>query len=555
MIIFGTRVYSGSNDFIYKLWAVAAVVILIVAAVLTWNDRFRESLDTSIARVSVFGVENAGSEVANYTGSRGFFAKMNKLGLPPSARKAELAALFTELKAAGTLSENVSAVPVIWLFAEGLTKDERDRSVQTYGKVFFDKKRFCISVVDGNGFAVQLDSDTFRVLWARDGGAICAVPLLQLPDDVAERGFALRIEERGNAGQWTDCGEFLLPKFSAGAQFAYEEGSVVPVDENDFLEPEPDEIFPQNVAAESISVPQRCRFFSSELWNREKFGELRLKLTPNASGRVPAAAWSIENFGLSAMNLDAEGDFSQQNFPDTRADAFHKAVRFLEGELFETDDGNGGGALRVPVAKTLFPTLGDDGNPLPWRVDLTFVRSAYFTEDFHEFPSIRIGTNASVLANPISAKNSTVKVRAFRDADYFRRLKNKPSAVVLEIENPLEGANADFYWEPTRVKANTGEELFTESRVNVSPSVRQYFFLPQRGEPARLDVVFAVTRRFRTSVEVAPEIVVPETIPATVPAENNGNAPATHANDSAADDSANEIVPAEKSVPDAVPAR
>lgn len=519
MYILGTRIYAGEYDNIIKLWAVAIVVILIVAGVLTWNDRFRESLDTSIARVSIFGVESDGNEVVGYTGGRGFFAKMNKLGLPPAARRAELAELFSALKEAGTLAPEVSGVPVLWLFAEGLTKDERDKSVQTYGKVFFDKQRFCISVVDGNGFAVQLDSDTFRILWARDGGAICALPLLQLPDDACARGFAVRIEERGNAGEWRDCGEFRLPKMPAGTQFEYAEGKAEEnAEEPNFVEPDTSEIFPKSVVAESFSVPKLARFFSAELWNRAKFGEMRLRLTPNDSGRVPAAAWTLENFGIVALGTDANGDASEQNFPSTRADAFHKDVRFLDNELFETDDGNGGGALRVPVAKTLFPTPDADGKPFPWRLDLIFVRGVHFTEDLHEFPPIRVGSNASVLSNPISAKNSKVKVRAFRDEKYVRRLKGKPAAVILEVENPLDGENSDFYWEPVRVRSDSGEELFTESRVFAAAGVRQYCFLPQRSAPARIDVTFAVTRRFRTSVDVTPTVVAPATVPVPEPA-------------------------------------
>ena len=199
MYILGIRIHA-SNDALVKIWAVALALILAVAAFLTWSNRFRETVETSIARISPFGAEVAGKENANFTGKRGFFSKMNQMGLPPATRKAELAALFEELEAAG--AGTFADVPVLWIYAEGRTKEDRDRCVQTFGKVFFDKEKFCYSVVDGNGFSVQLDPDTFRVLWAKDGGAVCAFPLLQRTAPNAVSFFASRSAPPGARGNF-----------------------------------------------------------------------------------------------------------------------------------------------------------------------------------------------------------------------------------------------------------------------------------------------------------------------------------------------------------------
>jgi len=496
MKIFGTRLHA-SNDFIVKLWASAAVVILAVAAFLTWSDRFRESFETSISKISVFGIETSRGESANFTGSRGFFAKMNKLGLPASTRKTELSALFEELKSSGALDAKTPAVPVLWIYAEGLTKAVRDRGVQTFGNVFFEKNRFCFSIADANGFSIQLNPDTFRVLWAKDGGAICALPLLLLPSDAATRGFSFKIEERGNDGSWIFRGETKIsprPEFltetSADDDFSVAAEKTVPANEP----------FPQAVSVEKFSTPKICRFFSAPLYEKNAFGELILKIEGDAENRVPAAAWTLVNVGISAGK--------SQSFPASRADAFHKNVRFLEREIFEESDD---GILRVPVAKALFPS----NEPLSF--DLIFARRTYFSEDFHAISEIRIGKNSSVIANPYSAKNSTVKIRAFRDTEYFRAL-NKRAAIVLEIENGLPAQPSDdFFWEPYRVSTNAGEELFPESIVEVSPNVRQYWFLPRIPDSeknsgnvatptnAKLDVIFAVTKIFRTKCTLANE--------------------------------------------------
>lgn len=498
MKIFGIRLHS-SNDVIVKLWAGAAVVIIAVAAFLTWNDRFRESSETSISEISVFGIETTHGEAANFTGSRGFFAKMNKLGLPPSTRKAELAALFEELKTTGALVAEEPSVPVLWIYAEGLTKEIRDRGVQTFGNVFFEKKRFCFSIVDAHGFSIQLDSDTFRVLWAKDGGAICALPLLLIPEDAAMHGFSFKIEERAPDGAWISCGE---TKFSPSAEFAK-----TPRDDANFenvadgnAATSAGEPFPRSVSIEKFSTPKICRFFSAPLHEKDAFGELILRIECDASGRVPAAAWSLVNFGVSAEPT--------QYFPASRADAFHKNVRFLEREIFEESSN---GELRVPVAKSLFPSSE------PLTFDLIFARRTFFPEDFHTISSIRIGKNSSVISDTYSAKNSTVKIRAFRDAEYFRAL-NKRSAIVLEIENDTSAqSSSDFFWEPYRVSTNTGEDLFAESIVEVSPTIRQYWFLPRTPDATKdngnadatantkLDVVFAVTRVFRTKCTLPQE--------------------------------------------------
>ena len=74
MYILGIRIHA-SNDALVKIWAVALALILAVAAFLTWSNRFRETVETSIARISPFGAEVAGKENANFTGKRGFFSK------------------------------------------------------------------------------------------------------------------------------------------------------------------------------------------------------------------------------------------------------------------------------------------------------------------------------------------------------------------------------------------------------------------------------------------------------------------------------------------------
>ena len=54
MYILGIRIHA-SNDALVKIWAVALALILAVAAFLTWSNRFRETVETSIARISPFG--------------------------------------------------------------------------------------------------------------------------------------------------------------------------------------------------------------------------------------------------------------------------------------------------------------------------------------------------------------------------------------------------------------------------------------------------------------------------------------------------------------------
>lgn len=509
MYILSRRIYA-SNDVLVKMWAGAAFVILCVAAFLTWSDRFRETVETDIARVSVFGVEADGREAADFTGSRGFFSKMNKMGLPPGTREEELSALLDALRDDGALTpgEAAAGVPALWIYAEGKTKEIRDRAVQTFGKVFFDKSSVCCSVVaDGSGFAVQLDPDTFRVLWAKDGGAICAIPLLQLPEDAGERGFVFRVEERGEDGEWKPRGDVKIPAFAFGAAEAEAEleeedddgAEAVPEEEDGAEEisgeAARDEITPESAEIESLSVPENCRFYSAPLWDRSAFGELRVRVRGNASGKVPAAAWSLENLELRAPGA--------QEFPMTRADAFHKNVRFLESEPFESVEG---GVLRVPVAKTLFPADDGNGGTAPWTVRMRFARSVFFEEDFHAFPPMRVAKNDSVIAEPVSAKGSTANVRAFRDGNYFRALNNRPEAVVLEISNRAGDGEPPFSWQPFRVKTDAGEELFPESVVSVRPGVRRYCFLPRRKSPEKIEVVFAVTRVFVAECAAVPTV-------------------------------------------------
>lgn len=499
MYILHRRIYA-SNDIILRMWIIAAAIILAVTLFLMWSDRFRENADTSISRISVFGVESAGREAENFTGARGFFKKMNKLGLPAATRKAELKALFEQLEETGTLVA-LPNPPVLWVYAEGLTKEDRDRCVQTYGKVFFEKSRFCFSVIDARGFAIQLDPDTFRVLWAKDGGAVCALPLLSLPEDTGTQGFTFRVEERAPDGMsWKNCGEI---KISAFVPPGLDEAAIAALEApsahySSIAEIASDnEIDPQRITIESLSVPQDCRFFSSSPADRAAFGELNLRIAENPSGKVPAVGWSLENFGLFAP-----GDAPVQEFPITRADAFHKNVRFLENEIFEN---NAGGVLSVPVAKTLFPSADSLGEARPWLVQMRFVRNVFFPDDFHAFPPLRVGKNDSVLAEPISTESATARVRAFRVSDYFRVRSEKIPAIVLEIAQDL-GVGNDFYWTPYRVKTDAGEELFPESVVNVKPGVKQYWFLPRRSAPAKIEVVYAVTQCVFCEAEIVPTV-------------------------------------------------
>ena len=80
---------------------------------------------------------------------------------------------------------------------------------------------------------------------------------------------------------------------------------------------------------------------------------------------------------------------------------------------------------------------------------------------------------------------------------------------MLEVEQPH--GDDEFFWAPYRVKTDAGEDLFPESLVNVRPGVRQYWFLPHRGVPAKIDVVFAVTRCVRRSAEIVPAAASAET--------------------------------------------
>jgi len=490
MYILNRRIYA-SNDIILRMWIVAAFIILAVTAFLMWSDRFRESADTSISRISVFGVEAGGKEAVDFTGARGFFKKMNKLGLPAGTRKTELKALFEKLEETGTCVA-LPAPPILWIYAEGLTKEDRDRCVQTYGKVFFEKTKFCFSVVDASGFAIQLDPETFRVLWAKDGAAVCALPLLSLPENTGTRGFTLRIEERLADASWKTCGEIKIAAFPSPAVAPGEEDEPI---ENTLIAA--DTFAPQSVLPEAFTLPRTCRFFSAELWNREAFGELKIRIVGDAEGKVPAAAWSLENFGLFAP-----GNAPVQEFPITRADAFHQNVRFLESEIFENSEN---GVLNVPVAKTLFPAVKKNGEPQPWLLQMRLVRNRFFPEDFHAFPPMRVGKNSSVLGEPVSAKDSTVSVRAFRDFEYFRVRGKKIPAVVLEIDQTRALADG-VSWTPDRVKTDIGEELFPESTVNVKPGVKQYRFLPRRSDLDKIEVVYAVTHCVLCEAEIVPEV-------------------------------------------------
>lgn len=493
MYILNRRIYA-SNDFFIKMWIFSAVVIVIVAAVLLWNDRFRESIETQSVRFSPFGIEVNNREVSNFTGSRGFFNKMNKLGLPASVRKTELATLFettgnAENAFLAESKEVFAQTPVLWLYAEGLTKEDRDRSVQTFGKSFFDKNRYCFSIVDENGFAIQLDPESFHVLWARDGGAICALPLFVLPEYTRELGFVFRIEERQADGGWKLAGEIVLPEFDYTPWFPPQIQIVLPDGET----PPEDDINPKEVVIDSLFLPQNCRFYSSPLWDRSDFGQLRVLLRANDSGKVPAAAWSLDNFSLRAPNTTGDGQF----FPMTRTDPFHRNVRFLEGELFEEEIE---GALCVPVAKALFPAYGEGDAFQPWEVELRFVRNIFFRDDFHAFPAKRVAKSSAVIPETLKARESSAKVRVFRDHEYMRLLNNDVPAVVLEIEQ----SDPEFFWAPYRVKTDTGEELFPESIVNVSPNIRQYWFLPRKKELTKVEVIYTVTPYFYASGLVTP---------------------------------------------------
>lgn len=494
MYIFSRKIYA-KNDFLVKLWAGAALLILAVFAVLSWNDRFRENIETSEAVFSPFGVEIRGNEAANFTGSRGFFAKMNKLGLGATAREYELEDLFAAL---GENAENGAgkSVPVLWIYAEGKTKEARDRCVQTFGKVFFASEKLCFSIADAAGFSVQVDPQTFHVLWARDGGAICAIPLLQIPPETGKNGFVLRIEERGENGAWTRAGEVKFPPFDVPAD---EENAVpaensetpenISADENSAKNPaEPDEFFPQEISAESLAFPRECRFFSAPLWDRSAFGKLRLNVRGDAAGKVPAAAWNLENLELRAEN---------QTFPLARADALHRNVRFLDDEIFEEKSD---GVLSVPVAKTLFPRNGE-----AWTLKMRFYRQAFFPQDFFTPPPLHVSKIKGAAPKNFEFAGTQTKIKAFLDDEYFRRLNNKIPALVVEIRQDA-GGNATHFWEPFRVRSDAGEELALESVVEVEPGVRQYWFLPLRATPKKIELVCAVTRFFYAESEIVPEI-------------------------------------------------
>ena len=118
---------------------------------------------------------------------------------------------------------------------------------------------------------------------------------------------------------------------------------------------------------------------------------------------------------------------------------------------------------------------------------------------------MRVGKNSSVLGEPVSAKDSTVTVRAFRDFEYFRVRGKKIPAVVLEIDQTRALADG-ISWTPDRVKTDIGEELFPESTVNVKPGVKQYRFLPRRSDPDKIEVVYAVTHCVLCEAEIVPEV-------------------------------------------------
>ncbi len=531
-------VYPRKN-IILRMWITACVVVAAVFLYTCWQDRFRAQCETDDIFFAVLGIEQDGRVVKNFSGES-MPARLRKIGLDFRSGHAEaLAKVATVLLDDEERGGEFSEVPVIWFFARGKNAETCDKAYESNGELFFTPENFCFSLVDENGFAVQLDPAIWTIFHSKTSDAICAMPALKTPP---QRDFLLRIEVRDNNSQhWKKLGEFPLSQFvvendEASADDLDEDadddggedwvgGEEVGGDDNEVSGGNdgggnngvggdndadshddnppagtPATILPEVAEIRRIAVPSVCRFFSTSREDHGAFGEVDIALKMPRGSKIPASAWRVENVSLRAATV-AAGETPAEKFANSNEssplehDVFHTNVRFLEEEDFETWSN---GILRAPIAKTLFPQRG-----VKWEVSAVLVRAdAFLPEEITEFEPLRItrSTTRKTFAG------ATFFIRAYFNRDYFRLLENGVPALILEVSGAadLRGDNAVFC-QPYRVKTDTGDDLLAESVVVVKPGVYQYWFMPAT-TPRSLSVNFAITRPTTVSGVLEAEI-------------------------------------------------
>ena len=495
------------KNYILRMWLVAGAIAAAVFLLMLWQDRFRAECKTDEAFYGLLGIEQNGVARASFSG-KNFFVKARKMGLGNAARE-EVRAKIVELCESGAIELPANAtpadVPVLWLYANGRSKEIRDEAFRSRGEFFFAREKICISVADGTDFSVQTNPETYSVFHAKTGEAICAIPLFERPPQTppAKESFFVQIETRANAAEnWRAIGKFPV-KFSAQknvSETPAEAENVSEISENANATEtanaelaEIQKIVPALAEIRNATFPRQCRFYSSAHREHKAFGELEIALAPARDNSVPASAWFVENVKISAGGkiLGYRG-----------LDAFHTNVRFLHEEDFETREplpqNPGALLMRVPVAKTLFPR--ENVSAEPWKISARLARTHPFREDdLHSFGPLKISKSPTRL----EFAGSRVAVRAFTEKDYFRLLANGVPALVLEISAEPESR---IFWQPFRVKTDKGEDLSAESVVVVRPGVRQYWFMPATTPSGALEIVYAITHTEEISAEIVPEI-------------------------------------------------
>lgn len=487
------RIVYPPKNIILRMWVVAGLIVAAVFLFVLWDERFRADAETDTVFFGILGVEQDGQVKQSFSGNN-FSVRMAKMGLSlaPAHRK-------TMKQAAETLFgdeeefEALAGVPVVWVYANGRTLEAKDRGYETLGKVFFDPEQYSFSVAAPDGFSVQIDPKLITIFRAKTGEAIGAFPLLQRPPNAGQ--FNFEIATRLPDGQWKKIGTTpfdckLAPSLPLGE--IAEDAPPAPLPE--LSEQEAEEryalpfIAPRDAEIRRIEVPRTSLFYSSNLASRKAFGALTLQITGDE--KLPGYAWRVENI---ALRSPAQAFPQQAGWEEP--DALHTNIRFLEDESFEEQRGD---LLETPIAKTLFPQTNE-----PWRVTAALVRRFGFRpEEIREFPPLKI----SKVDSTIRFAGNYVRVRAFFEEDYYRLLANSVPALVLEIAgNPDWDDPRTLFWQPFRLKTDTGEEMIPESVVIVRPGVYQYWYMPTK-RPKKVHVTYAITRVALVSETIAPAV-------------------------------------------------
>ncbi len=469
------RIVNPPKNIILRMWVAAGLILAAVFTFVLWDERFRETCETEEVFFAVLGVEQGGRIRESFSGGR-FSVRMAKIGLALGPAHGEAMKKLAEvLYDDEERAAEFNSVPFIWIYADGKTTEAKDAGFETLGKAFFDPEKFAFSIADENGFSAQISPYLQTIYRAKTGDAICALPVLRRPPNAGK--FRLEIAARGNDGAWTKIGDIAfdcsLDETVLPAEPA--EGAELSEKQAEELESLP-QIAPAGAKILALSEPQQSRFYSSNLEDRERFGELAIEFGPQSD--VPLYAWRLENIVLESLS----GDFPQASLWE-EPDAFHRNVRFLEDETFDFLKGN---VLRVPVAKTLFPAA-----EASWKVKAALVRRMVFRpEEIQRFPALKISRSTSV----VRYAGTYVQVRAFLEEGYSRLIANDVPALVIEIAGTADLSRPGaLFWQPYRVKTDRGEEMLPESIVVVRPGVYQYWFMPMR-RPKQVEITYAITR-------------------------------------------------------------